>query len=230
MGVIEQDALNNGPLATVIVPRGTLQEGSQILEVELRVVGGDTQQVNVLGGQLVRLPLPRGKRAAVRIRPAQGIYIGNNPPGAEVLSDEAAISGSALGVVIDARPRPLRLPDEQDERSRTLLAWLRALDAIPPVSAPPPAAIPQAAVAPTTPTPASTTEANGETSLLEDEDRSATEAPASPSVISAAVVDQDRADTGSDPNMDPRALDLQAMRADLVEPAKPRRGFFRRRS
>jgi hypothetical protein len=39
------------------------------------------------------------------------------------------------------------------------------------------------------------------------------------------VIDQD-----SDPNMDPQGLDLHATRADLVEPAKPRRGFFRRRS
>ncbi len=41
----------------------------------------------------------------------------------------AAISGSALGVIIDARGRPLRLPTEAPARQQALWDWLVALGA-----------------------------------------------------------------------------------------------------
>jgi hypothetical protein len=61
------------------------------------------------------------------LRPTSGFRFGRNAAGAEVASDVAAVSGSALGVVIDARGRPLRLPDEPLERQQRLWDWLTAL-------------------------------------------------------------------------------------------------------
>ena len=130
--LLEQDALNNGPLATVVVPYGDLADGRPVLQAELTPSRGEVEQVTVAGGQIARLPLARGQRGTLRIRPEAGVYIGDNAAGAEVLSDEAAIAGSALGVIIDARARPLALPAEVEERSRLLLDWLTALDALPP--------------------------------------------------------------------------------------------------
>lgn len=216
--VVEQDVLNNGPLATVVVPRGAIDPGSRALEIELRVVGGATQQIEVQGGELVRLPLARGKRATLRIRPAQGIFIGDNPPGAEVLSDEAAISGSALGVLVDARPRPLALPDDQRERQQMLLRWLRTLNAIPQIesaeralvsvpSEPAPDAPPTREPVMHDPAPAEQASAAGATSE---------QAVFAGEVEAMSTHDQE--------------LDLQAMRASLVEPPKPKRGLFGRRS
>ncbi len=137
--LVERDGLNNGPLATLILPRGTIQTGKRVVEVELKPLEGEAKQIEVRGGEIARIELPRGQRGTLRIRPAGGIYIGGNAPGTEVLSDEAAIAGSALGVLIDARPRPLQLPDQPEERARTLLAWLKALDALPSLDPPPPA-------------------------------------------------------------------------------------------
>lgn len=133
--LLEMDALNNTPLATVIVPRGDLAIGKKLAEVELKPTTGAPITRSVNAGELVRLPLARGKRATLRIRPVGGVAIGQNPAGAEVLSDEAAIAGSALGVIIDARPRPLATPDDVAQRRTVLLQWLEALDALPPATA-----------------------------------------------------------------------------------------------
>ncbi len=131
--LLEQDALNNGPLATVIVPYGQLQ--GQVAEVELTPVGGEPLRITVEAGTIARLPLARGRRATLRVQPAPGVAIGQNPRGAEVLSTEAAISGSALGVLIDARPRPLAFPETAIERQLLLVGHLRALDALPSTTA-----------------------------------------------------------------------------------------------
>ncbi len=57
--------------------------------------------------------------------------IGANAPGAEVASDDRAITGSTLGVIVDARPRPLTLPADDAARIKRLRAWMDALDALP---------------------------------------------------------------------------------------------------
>lgn len=129
--LMEHDGLNNGPLATVVVPQGEIQEGRPALEAELTPVQGDVQRVTVPGGQIMRLQLPRGQRGTLRIRPTARVRIGDNAPGAEVASEEAAIGGSALGVIIDARPRPLVFPEQAEDRHRLLRGWLAALDALP---------------------------------------------------------------------------------------------------
>lgn len=127
--LLERDGLSNGPLATVVLPFGDLATGHHALQVELTPAGGEPQRIEVRGGEIARIPLARGQRGTLRIRPADGVRIGPNAPGAEVLSDEAAISGSMLGVIVDARPRPLVLPDTLAERSALLREWLTALGA-----------------------------------------------------------------------------------------------------
>ncbi|HZB96157.1 MAG TPA: glutamate mutase L [Herpetosiphonaceae bacterium] len=131
--LIERDGLGNGPLATLIVPQGEIVEGAPVLDIELKTAAGEVDHVEVIGGAIARLELPRGQRGTLRIRPARGIAIGDNAAGTEVQSDEAAIGGSMLGVIVDARPRPLMLPDEPAARAGKLIEWMKALDALPPV-------------------------------------------------------------------------------------------------
>ena len=126
--------ITNLPLATVIVPHGELVVGKQVAEIELKPSSGPAVVRTVNAGEIVRLPLARGKRATLRIRPVSGIAIGQNKPGTEVRSDEAAIAGSALGVIFDARPRPLALPEDAAQRRDLLLRWCVALDALPPAT------------------------------------------------------------------------------------------------
>ncbi|HWQ15132.1 MAG TPA: glutamate mutase L [Roseiflexaceae bacterium] len=125
--LFERDLLRNTPLATCVVALGDGRPGAPALEAELTVTGGGTQRVQVAHGKIALLPLPAGRTAQLTLRPAGGVRIGRNAPGAEVSSEQAAIKGSALGVVIDARGRPLQLPSDPAERQLALWDWLVAL-------------------------------------------------------------------------------------------------------
>jgi len=128
------------------------------------------------------------------------VRIGRNAPGAEVASDVAAISGSALGIIIDARGRPLRLPNEPQERQQLLWDWLVALGI---ESGPLPyAAAPSAEAYEPEP------ESNGATASIETAVLSAP--PPRPADESAVL-----------------ANDLARLRQTVEEPKKG--GFFRRK-
>jgi hypothetical protein len=127
--LFERDLLQNAPLATCVVALGAGRSGETAIDAELTIVGGETQRVSIPHGAIARLPLPPGRRGTLTVRPASGVRIGRNAPGTEVASEEAAISGSQLGVVIDARGRPLRLPEAPYTRQQALWEWLVALGA-----------------------------------------------------------------------------------------------------
>jgi hypothetical protein len=122
-----------------------------------------------------------------------------------VASDVAAISGSALGVIIDARGRPLRLPNAPDERQQLLWEWLVALGA---ESGP----LPYATAAPPTTVTVPTPTDNGKIVIEETSAPAVPPAPAPPTAASetATVLD-----------------DLARLRQTVEEPKK--RGFFRRK-
>jgi hypothetical protein len=127
--LFERDLLHNTPLATCVIALGGGRTGDTAVEAELREVGGSVQRITVAHGQIGRLPLGPNRKAQLTLRPAGNVRIGRNAPGAEVASDVAAISGSALGVIIAARGRPLRLPAVGPARQQALWDWLVALGA-----------------------------------------------------------------------------------------------------
>lgn len=114
------------PLATCYVTAGEGRIGTTALEAELQITGGGKQQVTVQHGQIARLELPPGKTGSLTLRPASGGRFGRNND-AEFQSELAQITGSTLGVIIDARRRPLALPTEPAARQRQLWEWLVAL-------------------------------------------------------------------------------------------------------
>lgn len=125
--LFDRDIMQNVPLATCVVALGEKRPGKVALLAELTPVRGAKQQVKVRHGEIVCLPLPQGTKAQLTLRPTGGVRIGRNAPGEEVTSDVAAISGSALGVIIDARGRPLQLPDNPKQRYAQLWKWLVAM-------------------------------------------------------------------------------------------------------
>ncbi len=126
--VFESDLWHNTPLATCVVLAG--EGASDTVAVEAELVGrGQAQRVSVRHGQIARLRLDPGSRGQLILRPAPGVHIGHNEPGAEVRSDLGALKGSALGIIIDARGRPLRLPVDEVHRCAQIWEWLVALGA-----------------------------------------------------------------------------------------------------
>jgi hypothetical protein len=129
--LFERDVLRNVPLASCVVPLGEGKPGDVAIEAELVSRQGGARRVQVRHGEIARLPLPQGAVGQLKLRPAAGVRVGRNEPGAETTSDIGALSGSALGIVIDARGRPLRLPQDSQQRMARLQQWLAALEAKP---------------------------------------------------------------------------------------------------
>ena len=127
--VVDRDLLRNTPLANVVVTLGDARPGETVAEVELSVVGGGVERRVVRYGEIVRLPLAPGRFGRLTLRPAGGIRVGSAAPGEAVSSEGGDVPGSALGVVIDARGRPLALPADGRQRRVQLWNWLVALDA-----------------------------------------------------------------------------------------------------
>jgi hypothetical protein len=64
------------------------------------------------------------EEAKAMITPAKDYDVGAGP-GKEL---EATVSGGVAGVILDARGRPIYLPEEEDQRKELLLKWFKAMD------------------------------------------------------------------------------------------------------
>jgi hypothetical protein len=122
------DSLAFLDLGTVVCLAGRPRSGDVAVQVQL-VPEGDSDRkqpwLDVRGGSLAVLPLPMGSLARLNVRPRGGLNAGFGPGRARSLN----VLGGALGVLIDARGRPLRLPRAAEQRHKTLAAWAAAVEA-----------------------------------------------------------------------------------------------------
>ncbi|GBD16075.1 hypothetical protein HRbin26_00970 [bacterium HR26] len=123
--VLEQDALI--PLAHCIVVRGEGAEGALAVRGELRI-DGVGQRFSVPYGSLHLLQLPETGTIELSLELEPGFRAGAGEPGASVeLSGESGLSWAKLGLLIDARGRPLQLPDATELRLARVASWLADL-------------------------------------------------------------------------------------------------------
>ncbi len=111
-------------LATVISPISNARPGTPILRLKVIYESGDEVSFEVKQGSLETLPLPLGQSARIRLQPYQKTDVGLGGPGR---SGSLRIVGGVLGVVIDARGRPLRIPVDPIRRSDIYKKWLWTL-------------------------------------------------------------------------------------------------------
>lgn len=110
-------------LGSVISTVGDMEEGQPAVRVVLEHMDGRQQVVDVLQGTMARLPLPRGERAILALYPAPQVDIGLGP-GQQARGSEP-VEGGVLGLIVDARGRPLALPTTSEARIARLLEWRR---------------------------------------------------------------------------------------------------------
>jgi len=122
--VFDKDCLVR--LGTCIAASGKLREGQPAMTVRAHLPGG-VREEKVAFGEIRRIPLDVGQTAKVEVIPAGGLDVGAGK-GRRL---EATVHGGLVGIVIDARGRPLELPAEPARRVQKLTEWFEAMDLYP---------------------------------------------------------------------------------------------------
>jgi hypothetical protein len=113
---------NFASLATVISPVGRARPGRPVLRIRMDPEGpGESLEGEARYGQLIVLPLAQGRFAKLTLRPERGFDIGFGGPGK---AGAIRVAGGAIGLVIDARGRPLPLPEDPTTRLEVNRKWL----------------------------------------------------------------------------------------------------------
>jgi len=108
-------------LATVISPTGNAPIGTPILRVRMTLDDGAVKTMDIKQGEIDVMPLSPGLTARLQLQPFQRSDIGMGGAGR---AGTLRVVGSLLGVVIDGRGRPLKLPDDVYRRKELNRKWL----------------------------------------------------------------------------------------------------------
>ena len=106
-------------LGTCVAPVGRGGSRGSCVEYTLTLPDGHVIQESLSFGELRVHPLDVGQEALLEATPARSFDLGAGR-GKTV---RAKVAGGVVGVVMDARGRPLRLAEDQDERVRQITAW-----------------------------------------------------------------------------------------------------------
>jgi hypothetical protein len=95
-----------------------------------------TETIDVPFGSIRVIPLRPDERTPLTVKPGPGFRVGSGEPG-KALKTQAGqeVKGGLVGLVVDARGRPLTFPDDPEARMAQARQWWTAFDAIPTVDA-----------------------------------------------------------------------------------------------
>jgi hypothetical protein len=115
-------------LGTVVAPMGRGRPDRPVLKLRLdKGRSGEVVEREVRFGQLVVLSLGQGEHGRLTLRPEQGFDVGFGGPGK---AGAVRVSGGAVGLIIDARGRPLQLPRDSARRMELNQKWLWDIGAL----------------------------------------------------------------------------------------------------
>ncbi len=110
-------------LATVIAPVSSARYGTNILKASLHRADGSISTEEVKQGGFKVIPLRIGETADLNVQPLRRANIGLGA--GKKLSTK--VGGSALGIVLDGRGRPLDLTSDEVRRRELIKKWLWTL-------------------------------------------------------------------------------------------------------
>jgi hypothetical protein len=108
-------------LATVITPISATRPGKPILRLRVTYESGDETSLEIKQGTLEALPIPMGEAAKLRLQPLNRADVGMGGAGR---GGNVRVVGGLLGVIIDGRGRPLRIPKDAGRRAELYKKWL----------------------------------------------------------------------------------------------------------
>lgn len=121
--ILESNAFIN--LATVISPIGQARTGVTVLRAKVIYENSGRESIHeIKQGNIEVIPLPPGQFARIQLTPFHRYDLGLGGPGR---GGTVRAMGSAIGIVIDARGRPIRLPEDVTRRQEMLKKWLWTL-------------------------------------------------------------------------------------------------------
>lgn len=115
--VLESDAFMS--LGTVVSVICAAPYGAPVLRAHLTYADGSDARVEVKSGGLEILPLGPGQTARLTLQPQNRADIGNGPGRNAAIQ----VTGGVIGVIFDARGRPLILPDDAVRRRELIKKW-----------------------------------------------------------------------------------------------------------
>lgn len=115
--VLESSAFTN--LATVVSAVSNAKEGVELLEARLEYSEGDFIETKVKQGSIVSLPLASGDSGTLRLKMLKKTTIED----VDLAGEPVKVNGGVCGVVIDARGRPLKVPEDLVERAELFKSW-----------------------------------------------------------------------------------------------------------
>jgi uncharacterized protein (TIGR01319 family) len=111
-------------LGTAISLTGSGKEGAVALKLKIDYDDGQTLRVEVPYGAMEVIPLMEGKRAVVELRPSSRFDVGLGKKGKGATTE---LDGGVLGIIVDARGRPLSLPGDGEKRRAKIREWMGEL-------------------------------------------------------------------------------------------------------
>jgi hypothetical protein len=117
--VVERDAFLN--LGTVVALGGTGQQGKIAVRCMIEHPDDRLLEVEVASGSLQVIPLPPGQVARLDLQLSEGFDLGLGAPGQHARIE---VEGGTLGIVVDARGRPLLAARDDREQQERVEHWL----------------------------------------------------------------------------------------------------------
>lgn len=115
------------PLGSCLAAEGKARRGDPCFAYTVRCADGRHAQGTLRFGEILRLDLPPGAEAELQAEPSKGFDLGAGK-GRPV---SLRANGGVVGLVLDARGRPLFMSEDASERAAQLRAWAAAMDLYP---------------------------------------------------------------------------------------------------
>jgi hypothetical protein len=114
-------------LGTCVAPIGQGKDGELCADYEITWPDGKMTKERLKFGELRLFPLESDKQAPIKVQPIRQVNMGAGS-GVAVTKE---IHGGVVGLLLDGRGRPLRLPIEQQARVAALTKWFNAVGLYP---------------------------------------------------------------------------------------------------
>ncbi len=114
-------------IGTSIAAAGTGKLGDPVMTVEYTAPTGEAIKDELAFGDIKLLALPEGVEVDATITPAKTFDVGEGPGKPR----KARVLGGVAGLMLDARGRPLYLPEDDAQRRELLVKWYTALKLYP---------------------------------------------------------------------------------------------------